>query len=122
MTKLKAISATALLAMGGMREKSGEGEGVNLEMSISRVLFNFNFIRENKRNVEQMFKQGLNAFKFIQHRYNKFQHGFKEVANGFGIALQHVEAVCSDLMRKYFLSQYAGSSHKCLIMWRGFDS
>ena len=45
-------------------------------------------IRDNKRNVEQMLKQSLNAFKLIQHRFNKFQHGFKRVANGFGIALQ----------------------------------
>ena len=41
-----------------------------------------------KENVEQMLKQSLNAFKLIQHRFNKFQHGFKGVANGFDIALQ----------------------------------
>ena len=46
-------------------------------------------IRDNKRNVEQMLKQSLNAFKLIQHRFNKFQHGFKWVANDFDvIALQ----------------------------------
>ena len=62
-------------------------------------------IRDNKRNVEQILKQSLNTFKLIQHRFNKFPHGFKGVANGFDIALQqnrmdveaNVEAVCSSL-------------------------
>ena len=55
-----------------------------------------------------MLKQSLNPFKLIpsiQLRFNKFQHGFKGVANGFDIALQqnrmdveaNVEGVCSGL-------------------------
>ena len=53
----------------------------------------------------KMLKQSLNALKLIQHRFNKFQHGFKGVANGFDITLQqnrmdvetNVEAVYSGL-------------------------
>ena len=52
-------------------------------------------IRDNNRNVEQMLKQSLNAFKLIEHRFNfdstSFKHGFKGVANGFDIA--NAEAV-----------------------------
>ena len=34
-------------------------------------------IRDNNRNVEQMLKQSLNAFKLIEHRFNKFQTRFQ---------------------------------------------
>ena len=65
----------------------------------------FMFFCDNKRNVEQMLKQSLNAFKLIQHRFNFNSTSFKTVsrgvANGFDIALQQnpmdVEAVCSGL-------------------------
>ena len=66
-------------------------------------------ISDNKRNIEQMLKESLNAFKLIEPRFNMFQHGFKGVTNGFDIALQqnrmdveaNVEAVCSGLKHKH---------------------
>ena len=49
-------------------------------------------IRENKRNVEWLFKQSLNAFELIQHRFNfyfnVFEHGWNGGANRFNIAVQ----------------------------------
>ena len=67
-----------------------------------------------------MLKQSLKVFKLIQQRFNKFQRGFKGVANGFDIALQQnrmdVEAVCSGLKWGYlphrlgFLCSHRGSN------------
>ena len=34
-------------------------------------------ICENKRTIEWLLKQSLNAFKLIQYRFNLFQHGWK---------------------------------------------
>ena len=63
-------------------ESRGAGGGGGGRGQTASTSFN---IRENKRNVEQMLKQSLKAFKLIQYRFNKFQHGFKGVANGFAI-------------------------------------
>ena len=65
----------------------------NVEREEQTVSTSFN-IRNNKRNVEQMLKQSLNAF-------NIDSTSFKGVANGFDIALQQnrmdVDTVCSGL-------------------------
>ena len=66
-----------------------------------RASTSFN-IRDNKRNVEQILKQSLNAFYFDSTSFNAVSSG---VENGFNIALQqnrmdveaNVEAVCSGL-------------------------
>ena len=41
----------------------------NVERGAQTPSTSFN-IRENKRNVEWLLKQSLNAFKLIQHRFN----------------------------------------------------
>ena len=46
----------------------------NVERGRQTASTSFN-IRENKRNVEWLLKQSLNAFKLLQHRFNMFQHG-----------------------------------------------
>ena len=49
-------------------------------------------IRKNKRNVEWLLKQSLNAFKLIQHRFNFNSTCFNKVewgrGDGFNIAVQ----------------------------------
>ena len=67
---------------------------------IKCLLTSFN-IRENKRNVEWLLKQSLNAFKLIQHRLNFDSTCFNTIegvgTNGLKIAVQQnrtdVEAV-----------------------------
>ena len=50
-------------------------------------------------------KQSLNAFKVIQHRFNKFHHGFKGVVNGFDIALQQkIEWMLKPFARAFMLT------------------
>ena len=62
-------------------------------------------IPENKRNVEWMLKQSLNAFNLFQHRFDTFQLGWKGVAKAFNIPIQqnrkdveaNAETVCLGL-------------------------
>ena len=51
-------------------------------------------------------KQSLNAFKLIQHRFNKFQHGFKRVANGLTLLFNNIE-----WMLKQMLKNHNGNGH-----------
>ena len=96
-----------------------------------QLRFNIPNIPNNKRNVEWMLKQSLDAFKLLQHRFNivstrfdTFQLGWKVVANAFNIPIQqnwkdveaNVEAVSLGLKetRKGFsLHAHAQSTPRC---------
>ena len=62
-----------------------------LKLSGQTASTSFN-IRKNKRNVEWLLKQSLNAFKLIQHRFNFHSTCFNTVEwgrrDGFNIAVQ----------------------------------
>ena len=64
------------------------------------VRFTF-FCDNERRNVEQMLKQSLNAFKLIQHRFNFNSTSFKTVSRGSQAVLtllfNKIQAVCSGL-------------------------
>ena len=63
----------------------------NVERGWTTASTSFN-IRKNKRNVEWLLKQSLNAFKLIQHRFNFHSTCFNVVEwgrrDGFNIAVQ----------------------------------
>ena len=62
-------------------------------------------IRENKRNIEWLLKQNLNAFKLIQHRFNLDSTCFNTVetkwgANGFTSLFNKTERILKPMMLK----------------------
>ena len=81
-------------------------------------------IRDIKRNDEQ--KTHLTHSTSVQLGFNKFQHGFNGVANGFDIALQqnrmdveaNVEAVCLGLNIKEQIFLSCLHTFLIKVLWR----
>ena len=70
------------------RKTLGAETRTNNKLNPHMTSTSFN-IRDNKRNVEQIFKQSLKAFKLIQHRFNsRFQ--------GSGKRFRHCSSTKSD--------------------------